>query len=789
MTRFRVLLALLAITLCAVSTPPIAAQTPPASERVGELTLEEKAALTTGATAWETYAVERLGIPAAWMADGPVGLRKSTGENVSDSVPATCFPSSAGMAATWNMELIEKLGAGIGAESRAENVSLLLAPGLNIKRHPLGGRNFEYYSEDPLLSGKTAAAFVRGVQSQGVGATLKHFAVNNQEHRRMSIDAQVGERALREIYLRGFEIAVKESSPQAVMSAYNLVNGTSASEHPRLLTEILRDEWGFEGLVVSDWGAVNDPVAAVAAGLDLEMPSNTLTPAAVAAAVQEGRLDEAALDRAASKVLQLVDRHVALGSLREPEDSASHHDLARRVAVESIVLLKNDGMLPFEDGQGKKLGIVGKLATEPRIQGIGSSQINPTQLDAAWPFLETLGAENGYVMSHWAEDAEDGLAAFLDAQDIVLVFAGQEASQDAEAWDRSSIDLAEGDLETIETVKASGKPFGVVLIGGASIGVGSFANDAKAIAMGWLGGQAFGSAIADIVFGKANPSGKLSETFAWSVTDHASAMNFPGGPLAVEYGEGVYVGYRYFQTFGRDVAFPFGHGLSYTTFEFSNAEATEIVEDLGDFSVAVEVRNTGSRPGAEVVQIYARHLDSGLPRPDRELIAFDKVALEPGEAASVAFTINPSALSYFSEAHEQWIVEPGAYEILIGSSSADIRATLPLTLNAGNVPAITFTADHIIGDLAADPQGMAVLDFMLKQAGRGPLSLADGDDFFAAIFKNLPFKKLKNFSDGAVNDEAIAGMLMLINSDMPAEQVTAILEQTAAAAQAPPAEE
>jgi beta-glucosidase len=792
MTRLRFLLAAF-LLINAGLLIPIAAQTPPATERVDELTLEEKAALTTGATAWETFAVDRLGIPAAWMADGPVGLRKSTGENVTDSVPATCFPSSAGMAATWNEELIEKLGAGIGAEARAEKVSLLLAPGLNIKRHPLGGRNFEYYSEDPLLSGKTAAAFVRGVQSQGVGATLKHFAVNNQEHRRMSIDAQVGERALREIYLRGFEIAVKESSPQAVMSSYNMVNGTSASENPRLLTEILRDEWGFEGMVVSDWGAVNDPVAAVAAGLDLEMPGNPLTPQQIAAAVDSGQLDQSDLDRAAGNVLQLVDRHTVLAALPAPQDAPSNHDLARRVAIESMVLLENDEFLPLEDGAGAKLGVVGRLAVQPRVQGIGSSQINPTRLDTSWPFLKELGTQQGYAMAYWGagysesglqEEEKGELASFLGSRDLVLVFAGQTASQDAEAWDRSSMSLSPADLEIVEAVKASGKPFGVVLVGGAAIDVSPFASQANAILMGWLGGQAFGSAIADVVFGKETPSGKLSETFAWSVADHASAMNFPGGPAAVLYGEGLYVGYRYFQTFGQDVAFPFGHGLSYTTFEYSNAGAPDLVSDLDDFDVGVNVRNSGSRRGAEAVQIYLRHLDPYLPRPERELVAFKKVELEPGESARVTISLEPADFAYFSDVHGKWVIEPGSYEILIGSSSTDIRATLPLTLEAGGLPERVLTADAIIGDIYEDPQGRAILDFMLTRFGRGPLSLATEDDFFAAILKNLPFKKLKNFSRGAMNDDAINSLMMLINSDMPPEQAVAALEQQIAAAQA-----
>ncbi len=763
------------------------------TQRVGELTLEEKAALMTGRNDWETYAVPRLGIPPAWMADGPVGLRKSIGENVTDSVPATCFPSAAAMAATWNVDLIEKLGAGIGKEARAHSVSLLLAPGMNIKRHPLGGRNFEYYSEDPLLSGKIAAAFIRGVQSQGVGATIKHFAVNNQEHRRMSIDARVGERALWEIYLRGFEIAITEASPQAVMSAYNLVNGYGASESPRLLTEILRKEWGFDGLVVSDWGAVNDPVAALVAGLDLEMPGNPLSPPQVVAAVENGSLDEAVVDRMAGNVLQLAERQAALADLPEPEDLDANHELARQVSAESIVLLQNDGLLPFEDPSGAKLGVVGRLASEPRIQGIGSSQINATKTEAAWPFLEQLGTERGFAMANWSGGASEEaltddeiaeLTDFLNDQDLVLVFAGQEASHDAEAWDRPSMTLAPADLQTIEGVKSAGKPFAVVLVGGASIDVGAFSPEAGAVLMGWLGGEAFGSAIAEVVFGVRNPSGKLSETFAWSVEDHASALNFPGGPLYVDYGEGLFVGYRYFQTFDREVAYPFGHGLSYTAFEYDNAAAPETLTELEAFSVAVDVTNTGERAGSETIQLYLRHLDPDQIRPDRELIAFDKVKLEQGETARIEMEVTPRSLAYFSDVHNRWIVEPGDYELLIGASSVDLRAVLPLRVETGDVPSVTYTADHIIGDIYEDPQGRAILDYLLEQFGQGPLSLAEEDQFFAAIFRNLPFRKLKNFSKGGLNDTAIAGLLSLINADLPPEQAVEMLKQFAAAAQA-----
>jgi beta-glucosidase len=760
---------------------------------VSQLTLEEKASLITGRNSWETAAVERLGIPPVWMTDGPVGLRRSTGEALTDSVPATCFPSAAAMAATWDPQLIERVGAAIGAEARANDVILLLGPGLNMKRHPLGGRNFEYYSEDPLLSGRIAGAFVRGVQSEGVGATLKHFAVNNQEYRRMSIDARVGERALREIYLRGFEIAVEEGAPQAVMSAYNKVNGVGASENKRLLTEILRQEWGWDGLVVSDWGAVDEPAAAITAGLDLEMPSNPLTPPRIVQAVKDGALDEADLDRAVAAVLQLVERQAAQTAGADGDLVEAHHELAREVALESLVLLENDGLLPVAAMPAQRIGVVGRLAREPRIQGIGSSQVNATRVDDAWSRIEQLATEDGHSPAIWAADYDEKglteserteLARFLADRDLVLVFAGQKASHDAEAWDRPSMSLAPADLEVLAAVEAVGKPFVVVVVGGGAVDVRPFAAEAGAVLMGWLGGQGFGAAVADALFGRGTPSGKLSESFAWTVADHASAINFPGGPWAVDYGEGLWVGYRYFQTFDRAVAYPFGHGLSYGAVEITEATAPEALESPASFEVGVTLRNNGSLAGAETVQVYLRHLEPSLMRPDRELIGFRKVRLEPGETAEVAITIEPERLAYFHDGHARWVIEPGAYELLIGVSAADIRATLPLELATGTLPAEVFTLAHIIGDVRQDPQGKVVIDFMLEQAGRGPVSQAAEDDFFAAILMNLPFKKLAAFSQGAVTMEMLQGLLFLINGNMPPEQVDAMLRQ-AAAAQAP----
>jgi beta-glucosidase len=767
---------------------PVAPAGSDATSEPGELTLEEKACLVTGHSSWETCPVPRLGIPAVWMADGPVGLRKSTGAKLTESVPATCFPSSSAMAATWNPELIEKLGAGIGAEARANDVTLLLAPGLNLKRHPLGGRNFEYYSEDPLLSGVTAAAFVRGVQSQGVGATLKHYAVNNQEHRRMTIDAQVDERALRELYLRGFEIAVKQGQPQAVMCAYNQVNGIPVSQNRRLLTEILRAEWGFAGLVVSDWGAVDDPAAAISAGLDLEMPGNPLTPPQIIKAVKNGILQEADLDRAVSNVLQLVTRQTAMSSLPELEISevtAANHELGREVAIESMVLLKNDGVLPVSAGRKLLLGVIGRLAFQPRIQGIGSSQIVPTAVDTPWEHLREVGSVEGHLLDAWQEEyVEDGLttsqlsdlAQFLERQDVALVFAGQRASHDAEAWDRPGMSLAPADLELIAAVRKAGKQMVVVLTGGGAIDVGPFDGDANAILMGWLGGQASGSAVAEVVYGHRSPSGKLSETFAHSVDDHPSSLNFPGGPLTVSYGEGLYIGYRYFQSFAREVAYPFGHGLSYTTFEYREAEAPESFDphDAAGFDVTVRVCNSGERPGAETVQVYLRHLEPKLSRPALELVGFQKQEIAAGETQQLTIHVDTDRLAYYHDGHHRRVIEAGHYQLLVGASATDIHFTLPLEVTKGTMPRETYTLDHIIGDIIEDEGGRVIIDWLLTASGRTPLSEVE-DPFFAALFKNLPLRKLSNFSKGALPIEVLELQLGLVNSDMTAEEITAVL--------------
>jgi len=766
-----------------VSTP-VSAGPPDPQRLIDRMTLDEKAAFVTGIDWWQTFALPRLGIPSVWMADGPVGLRKTADDMSEASLPATCFPSPAAMAATWNPALVERVGAAIGAEARLHDVVLVLGPGLNIKRHPLGGRNFEYYSEDPLLAGTMAAAFVRGVQSEGVGATLKHYAVNNQEYRRMLIDVEVDERTLREIYLRGFEIAVRGARPQAVMSAYNSVNGTFVSENRLLLTDILRGEWGFDGLVVSDWTAVDDPVAAVAAGLDLEMPGNPLTPPLIAAAVRERRLDEADLDRAVAGVLQLVRRRQAMAGLPTSDPTAADHELARRVAAESMVLLTNHGILPVTPTEALRIGVVGRMAFEPRIQGIGSSRVEPTALETPWRSIEELGTADGHRIEAWCEGyLEDGLSSdqttslreFLGRQGLVLVFAGQRQLDDAEAWDRPSMELAPADLELILAAIQSGKEVVVVLTAGAAVNVRPFAARAGAVLVGWLGGQAGGPAVADVLFGRCDPSGRLSETFAISVEDHASAVNFPGGPYTVRYGEGLYVGYRYFQSFDRTVAFPFGHGLSYTTFEYLEADAPATHDDIErPIPVTVRLANTGDRSGSETVQIYARHLHPDLIRPDRELVAFEKVELAPHAVRELVIEVDPARLAYFHDGLGRWVIEPGDYELLVAASAADVRATLPVELTTGDMPRPPFTMADTIGDIANDPRGRVVVDWFLRQAGYQPLDRLD--PFVAAVISDMPFRKRANTSEGRITKRDLERILGVINSDATPEEVAAMLE-------------
>jgi beta-glucosidase len=514
------------------------------------------------------------------------------------------------------------------------------------------------------------------------------------------------------------------------------------------------------------------------------MPGNPLSPPQIEAAVLDGSLAIGAVDRAVDNVLRLVRLSEWMPSSADAAPARTAHALAVEAALQSIVLLENNGVLPLAVPQQARIGVVGNLAFHPRIQGIGSSQVNPSRVDTTWTAIRELGLERRLDPRGWSVDySEDGLStaqmddlrSFVDDLDLVIAVVGQSEAHDAEAWDRPSAQLCPGDKEVIQVVLASDKPVVAVVIGGGAVDVSPLV-EADALLFGWLGGQGFGSGLAKILFGEANPSGRLSETFAHSVSDHASSVNFPGGPWEVDYGEGLYVGYRYFLSFDQDVAYPFGYGLSYTTFDFLGIEAPDTVSDLENpIEITVDLRNSGTFPGAEVVQVYLHHLSPSLPRPDRELAAFAKVDVAPGEVKRVRIPIDPERLSYYHDGLHQWVTEDGAYELLVGASSADIRHSARVVVTAGTMPREVYTLDHTLGDLYGDPRGRIVVDHLASQMGMGSLAEAGSGDFTAAAMSQLPFRKVANFSRGAVTLEALTGLLGLINSDLEPSQVRAIL--------------
>ncbi len=590
---------------------------------LSQLTLEEKAALCSGRDFWNLESVPRLGVPAIMVTDGPHGLRKQKerhdGFVPGNNVPATCFPTAVTLASSWNRDLVREVGVAIGEEARAERVSVVLGPGANIKRSPLCGRNFEYYSEDPYLSSAMATAFIEGVQRTGIGTSLKHFVANNQETRRFSIDAIVDERALREIYLASFEQAVRVGQPLTVMAAYNRLNGVYCTEHRQLLTEILRDEWGYRGLVMSDWGAVNQRVAGLMAGLDLEMPGlkNGHDPEIVQA-VREGRLPMEVLDQAVKRVLTLIDETAVPESALPQYDRDAHHDLARRAAGEGAVLLKNDqAILPLSPDQS--IAVIGAFAKKPRYQGAGSSMVAPSRVDAAYDAIArrvgasaTLSYAAGYDPKADAPDPaliDEARRVAQDAE-VALIFAGLPDFYETEGVDRQDMAMPEGHNALIEAVAQANPNTVVVLMNGAPVEM-PWHNNARAILEAYLGGQAGGSAVAQVLYGEVNPSGKLAETFPLRLEDHPAQVFFPGGPRTVEYRESIYVGYRYYDTAAKPVLFPFGHGLSYTTFSYSELRlSAPTVGDTVDLQVTVDITNTGNRAGQDVVQLYIRDVES-----------------------------------------------------------------------------------------------------------------------------------------------------------------------------------
>ncbi len=656
---------------------------------VASLGPAERVRLLSGRGFWKLESLREHGLEGIHVSDGPHGLRcQDTGGDhvgLSPAAPATCFPTAAALGSSWDETLVDEVGRAIGVEALALGVSVVLGPGLNIKRHPAGGRNFEYLSEDPLLSGRLAAAMVRGIQSRGVGACIKHFAVNNHESHRLVVDAVVDERTLRELYLAGFEIAVKESRPWTVMSSYNLLNGTYTSEHRELLTDILRDEWGFEGLVMSDWGAVSNRAAGIAAGLDLEMPgSRGACDPDVLAALDNGELDATAVDRCATRVVELLRR----GQLDEPGGelpTGEHHQLARRAAAAGSVLLVNDGVLPLHSAS--RIAVVGEFAREPRCQGAGSSQVNPTRLDTALEAMrERLGpsARLEYARGYEARDGSTSPELLAEAlgvargADVVVLYTGLPAAWESEGFDRSTLDLPSGQVELIEALAATSTPLVVVLNNGGVVHM-PWAQRVDAVLECWLGGQAGGSASVDVLFGDAEPGGRLAESIPVHVAQLPAHLNFPGRPRQVEYREGPFVGYRFHDTAGVPALFAFGSGLSYTSFEWQDA-AIEGADS--DFEVSVTVTNTGERRGSEVVQVYVRDPEFPGVRPDKELKGFAKVHLDPGESLRVTVELDRRSFATWDPATHQWRVRAGSREVIVGRSSVDAVQTFVVRVDS-----------------------------------------------------------------------------------------------------------
>ncbi len=779
-------------------------------EILEKLTLEEKAELCTGKDCWHLNGVERLGIPSVTLTDGPHGLslRKPDGD-LRESVKATCYPSAVTTACSWDRDLLYRMGQAMGQECLKENVSIILGPGVNMKRSPLCGRNFEYFSEDPLLAGELAAGLINGIQSKGVGTSLKHFAVNSQEKRRLVIDSVVDERSLREIYLTAFEIAVKKSQPWTVMSAYNRVGGTYCTENGILQNKILRDEWGFEGVVMSDWGAVNNRVEGLKNGNDLEMPSsNGFSTKKICDAVRNGTLDEACLDTAADRMLTLIEKsRTALGEFTYDVDE--HHILASEICANSVVLLKNeDNTLPIS--RDKTVAVIGEMARAPRYQGAGSSLIVPTKITDAFDGLLAEGYNVSFAPGYFKKQDEPSEVMVRDAcnvaskADAVLVFIGLTEEYESEGYDRKTMKLPTSHNRLLDEILKVNENVTVVLSGGSPV-VMPWAKKVKAILNGYLGGQASGKALAEIISGKVNPSGKLAETYPVSESDVPCSNYYPGTGLTAEHREGIYIGYRYYDTAQKEVLFPFGHGLSYTRFEYSDIKlSAESIGDGDTLTVTCKVKNIGDRDGAEAVQLYVRDCESTVFRPTKELRDFTKIHLKKGEEKEVSFTLSKRAFAYYNININDWHVESGDFEILIGASSRDIRLTASVRVissqpevsvpdyresapcyygaDVKNVPdrqyrAVLgrdipqkyidvndrFTVESCLMDAEHTKWGKRIIAVMT--GGKKPDPNAAGGDPMRELVLESPLRGLYAMGQGVFTEKSVEGILMLLNDE------------------------
>lgn len=736
---------------------------------LAQLSLEEKAALLDGSDFWHTEPVERLGVPRIMVSDGPHGLRKVAvpdDAGIEQSAEATCFPPAAGLGSSWDPDLANRIGLALGEECRTAGVAVLLGPGVNMKRSPLCGRNFEYFSEDPLLAGRLASAWVAGVQTHGVGASLKHFAANNQEADRLRVSAEVDERTLREIYLSAFERVVKETQPWTVMSSYNRINGVYTAENRWLLTQVLRDEWGFKGLVVSDWAGIDNRPRAVAAGCDLEMPSSEgVGTRAILDAVTSGELTEEQIDVAVARVLELIDRAAGREPLRSA-DLDANHELAREAAAASVVLLKNEGqLLPLNPAQGGSVAVIGEFARTPRYQGAGSSQVNPTRLENALDSLrsELAGKRDVLFAPGFEIEAEQPdpqlVAEAVEAArgaEVVLAFLGLPPSYESEGWDREHMDLPALQVDLLEQIAAVNPNVVVVLSNGGAVVTSGWDHLAPALLEGWLLGQAGGSGLADVLVGRVSPSGRLAETIPRKLTDNPALGNFPGEHSVVRYGEGLLIGYRWYDAHDLEVSYPFGHGLSYTTFDYSDLRVT--ITDDGEqprVAVALTVTNTGERAGAEVVQVYVGDPAASVYRPAQELRGFSKLRLEPGESGVVTIELDQRAFAYWHTARQEWVVEGGEFDIRVGSSSRDIRLTRAISLTGGDVSApLTVTSTY--AEFLAVPEASAWLHETLR---RGPLGARVIGTHLGKMLESVPVNRLAHFPGSGFTEADIAEYL------------------------------
>lgn len=753
-------------------TPGEAGPRPTSSRDLADaLTIEELAAVTSGGDFWSTQAVERWGIPSLTVTDGPHGLRKQAADpstiTLAGAVPATCFPTAVTLASSWNPDLLEEVGQALGSETRAEGVAVILGPGVNIQRHPLGGRNFEYLSEDPLVAGILGAALARGIQSRGVGCSVKHLACNNQETGRTTTSSDVDERTLREIYLAPFERIVRDARPWTVMTANNPVNGVYSSQHRELITSILRGEWGFDGLVLSDWGSVYDRVAALESGLDLEMPANAASDAAVLEALRESAF-EPVVRESARRLIDLVERTRTALADPQPADFDAHHDLARRAAAAGTVLLRNEGVLPLDPSKDSRIAVLGLLAERPRYQGAGSSQVTPTRLDAPLDELRRLVDENvdiAYEPAYSLGDDTPGDASVLAAAvevarsaDTVIAFVGLPDDEEAEGVDRARFALPEQQLALLRALTAERTDVIVVLANGSPVDM-SWSAAAGAVVETWLGGQAGGGAIVDVLLGIREPGGRLAQTLPLRVSDSPAHVGWPGEEGHARYGEGVFVGYRYYDTLERDVAYPFGHGLTYTS--FTRSARAEVRAD-GGITATLSVRNIGDRAGRDVVQAYARHGAASVRRPVHELVGFAGVAVEPGAEETVRIEIDPRDLAHWSLAAGDWVVPRGPMVLELGASSRDIWATVELDL-PGNGVRGPLTKFHTLNEWLADDRGEPVVRAALGVAAGDPLPGPLADPNVLKLVGTTTLVKFAHFGMG-IDESALHRML----EDVPA---------------------